>query len=422
MATSCSDQERAEEQVGLQIKPSITIPYILIVSAALEIDEQGRRWTAASWAKDLALHLDYLTDLTVVSPATKTTRHSPKLISLNQPPFDRLKYIDLPSPTSRWEALKTLPRHVLQYWRAIGRGRIVHAGFAGWPINGGLLAIPLAKARGKFVLANVESSFWRASSASSWRRRLQGPLTEVLIRICLRMADVRLFTSKAYLQELMPPGTPRAFVTPATWVDEEWILSEAEACEAWAAKRGPVRMLFASRLIPEKGVFVLLSAIKIAVENGTNVEFSIHPIGDGGLRDECTTAARSLDGRATVTVLDEVPFGAPFTSLLRGFDAILLPSLSDEQPRLAYEALSQAVPVIGSATGGIREVIESGINGRLSPPNDVDALAASIVWAGQNRAELRGMGLRGLASVRRSTHKEMHRNRHEILLRALNER
>ena len=80
-------------------------------------------------------------------------------------------------------------------------------------------------------------------------RRLQGPLTEVLIRICLRMADVRLFTSKAYLQELMPPGTPQAYVTPATWVDEEWILSEEEAREAWAAKRGPVRMLFASRLI-----------------------------------------------------------------------------------------------------------------------------------------------------------------------------
>src|SRR4029077_9425452 len=134
-------------------------------------------------------------------------------------------------------------------------------GFAGWPINHGLLIVPLAKTWGRFVVANVESSFWRASSASSWRRRLQGPLTERLIRICLRLADVRLFTSKAYLQELMPPGTPRAYVTPATWLDDGWILSEREAREAWAAKRGPVRMLFAGRLVPEKGVFVLLSAI-----------------------------------------------------------------------------------------------------------------------------------------------------------------
>jgi glycosyltransferase involved in cell wall biosynthesis len=100
----------------------------------------------------------------------------------------------------------------------------------------------------------------------------------------------------------------------------------------------------------------------------------------------------------------------------------LLPSLSDEQPRIAYEALSQAVPIIGSATGGIREVVESAVNGRLSPPNDVERLAASFIWAGGNRAELKEMGLRGLMSVRQSTHKAMHRDRHALLLRALSAR
>jgi glycosyltransferase involved in cell wall biosynthesis len=418
MVTTGPDRERAESHVGADVGP-ITVPYILFVTAPLEIDERGRRWTAPSWAKDLALHLDYLTDLTLVSPAIRTKSRSSKLISLNEPPFNRLKYIDLPCPTSRWEALQTLPRLVLQFWRAVGRGRVVHAGFAGWPIDHGVLIIPIAKIRGRFILANVESSFWRASIPSSWRRRLQGRLTEVMVRICLRMADLRLFTSKAYLQELMPPGAPRAYVTPATWLDEDWILSEGDAREAWAAKRGPVRMLFAGRLIPQKGVFVLLSAIEAAAQVGTDVEFSIHPIGDGGLRDECIAAARSLAGRARVTVLDEVPFGEPFLRLLRGFDAVLLPSLSDEQPRMAYEALSQGVPVIGSATGGIREVVESGVNGRLSPPNDVDRLAESFIWAGRSRAELREMGLRGLTSVRHSTHEAMHRNRHKLLLRAL---
>jgi glycosyltransferase involved in cell wall biosynthesis len=422
MATASPDCGQAEASVGCEARPPITVPYMLFVCAPLEIDEQGGRWTAASWAKDLALHLDYLTDLTLVSPATHTTGRSPKLVSLNEPPFDRLKYIDLPCPTSRRDALKTLPSHVRQYWRAIDRGRIVHAGFAGWPINQGLLAIPLAKLRGRFIVANVESSFWRASSPASWSRRLQGSLYELLTRICLRMGDVRLFTSKAYLQELMPPGARRAYVTPATWLDEEWILSDGEARQAWAAKRGPVRLLFASRLIPEKGVFVLLSAIKVAAEAGTDVEFSIHPIGEGGLREQCIAAARSLAGQASVTVLDEVAFGEPFMRLLRGFDAVLLPSLSDEQPRIAYEALSQAVPIIGSATGGIREVVESGVNGRLSPPNDVERLAASFIWAGGNRAELKEMGLRGLMSVRQSTHKAMHRDRHALLLRALSAR
>jgi hypothetical protein len=77
MVTMCPDHERAEAQVRPEVKPQITVPYILIVSAPLEIDQEGRRWAAASWAKDLALHLDYLTNLTVVSPATRTKRSSP---------------------------------------------------------------------------------------------------------------------------------------------------------------------------------------------------------------------------------------------------------------------------------------------------------------------------------------------------------
>ena len=59
----------------------------LFVCCPLEIDEQGRHWTDAAWAKDLALHLDYLTDLTLVSPAVKTNSRSVNLVSLNEPPF-----------------------------------------------------------------------------------------------------------------------------------------------------------------------------------------------------------------------------------------------------------------------------------------------------------------------------------------------
>jgi glycosyltransferase involved in cell wall biosynthesis len=415
---SLASREGIGPPAGHEAIPPITEPYVLFVCVPIEVDEQGRRWTSASWAKDLALHLDYLTDLTLVSPLTR--KGSANLVPLDGPPFDRLKFIDLPSPASRGEALRTLPRQVLQYWRAIGRGRVVHAGFAGWPFAQGWLAVPLARFRRRFVLANVESSFWRATDTErSWRKRWWGRLGEILTRACLRMADLRLFTSKMYLQQLLSAGSPRAYVTPATWLNEEWILGEGEAVEHWDAKTGRVRMVFAGRLVPEKGVSVLLAAIRAAAEAGADAEFAI--IGSGLLRDECVAAARSLAGKAELVVLDEVPYGTPFLNLLRGFDAVLLPSLSDEQPRIVFDALAQAIPVVGSATGGIREVVESGVNGRLSPPNDVGALAESLVWASRDRARLRELGLRGPASVRHSTHEAMHRNRHRILRQALDE-
>ena len=123
-----------------------------------------------------------------------------------------------------------------------------------------------------------------------------------------------------------------------------------------------------------------------------------------------------------MTVLDEIPYGEEYMSLIRGSDAVMVPSVTDEQPRITYDALSQAVPVIGSATGGICEVVESGVTGRLSPPNDVPALTESIVWAARNRPALREMGLRGPEIVRHSTHQAMHRNRHRLLREALDAR
>ena len=373
-------------------KPPISEPYVLFVCVPIEIDEQGRRWTIDQWAKDLALHLDYLDDLTLASPATRRT--SADLVSLDEPPFDRLKFIDLPWATSKWQALKTLPRHVLQYWRAIGPARIVHVGFGGWPIIQAWLAVPLARLRRKLVLANVESSPWRASVPGlPWHQRLQGRLGEYYTRYCLRIADIRLFTSKSYLQELLPPKSPRAYVTPATWLNEDWILGNEAAEAAWATKDGPVRLVFAARLTSaQRGLQVLLSAIEQATAAGAAIEVSI--IGTGPLLQECIAYAESDIGKKCVKLLEPVTYGEPFLSLMRGFDAALVPSLSDEQPRILYDAFSQAVPVIGTATGGIWEVLESGVTGRLLPPNDAGSLAQALIWAGENRAELRAMGLR----------------------------
>ena len=418
-STTLNTYERSGLAIESQTLPPITEPYALFVCAPLEFDEQGRRWAIATWAKDLALHLDYLTDLTLVSPAIRVKMRSADTVSLDEPPFDRLKFIDLPFPTNKWEALKTLPEHLLRYWQAIGPARVVHSGFSGWPFMQAWIAVPLAKLWGKFAVGYVESSPWRASAAGlPWHKRLRGSMGEIITRATLRMADLKLVTSKQYYKDLLRPGTPGAHVTPATWLNEEWTMEEDEAVAAWDAKEGPVRLLFAARLIREKGVGILLSAIEAAAEAGTDVEFSI--IGTGPLRDDCIAFARSVAGKTAVSILDKVAYGDPFLRFLRTFDAVLVPSVSDEQPRITYDALSQAVPVIGSATGGILEVVESGFTGRLSPPNDVDALTESIIWAGRNRPALREMGLRGLASVRDSTHQAMHRNRHKLLREALN--
>jgi len=393
-------------------------PYLLCVCVPVSIDGEGRRWTDELWAKDLELHLAYLDDLTLASP---TVQEQPRErdTCLDQPPFDRLKFIDLPYPRGYGAAIRCLPGIVRKLWSGARNASIVHSGFGSWPIAEGWVLTPIGKFQKKLVVTNVESSFWRQSGPHvSWRKRILSSVMEQLTRLAVRSADLRFFTSKAYAAELLPENAPRSYIVPATWVNEEWILSDEGAAAAWDAKQGATRLIFAGRLVAEKGVDVLLKAIDETRD--ASVEITI--IGEGPMREQCVRAAQENHGSVSVQFLDPVQYGEPFLATLRKHDAVLLPSLSSEQPRLLFDAFSQAVPVIGSATGGICEVVEAGVTGRLIPPGDAGALAQALIWASRDRTELRRMGLTALNKSRESTHRAMHKRRQEILLQALSER
>ena len=392
--------------------------YLLCVCVPVSIDRDGRRWTDELWAKDLELHLEYLADLTLACPIVKQ-QPKERETCLDQPPFDRLKFIDLPYPRSYGAALRSLPEYVGKLWRGSRNAAIVHSGFGGWPIAEGWLLSPIGKLQQKLVVTNVESSFWRHDGPRDpWRRKMLSSVMERLTRFAVRIADLRFFTSKAYAADFLPEDAPRSFVVPATWVNEEWILSTEQATSAWDAKQNVTRLIFAGRMVTDKGVEVLLEAIDQAVD----AKLDITIIGEGPMRDQCVRAAHENHGSVSVQFLDPVQYGEPFLATLRGHDAVLLPSLSAEQPRLLFDACSQAVPVIGSATGGICEVVEPGVTGRLVPPGDAGALAQALIWASQNRTELRRMGLASLDRGRQATHRAMHRRRYEILVQALSDR
>jgi glycosyltransferase involved in cell wall biosynthesis len=397
----------------------ITEPYLLFACVPMTLDASGRRFSDPLWVKDLELHMEYIADLALACPVVYGTPSDGER-ALTGPLIDQLKLVPLPAPRSRLAAAIALPAALARVWRAVGVTQIVHAGFGGWPINEGWLACPIAKLRGRFLLTNVESSFWRATPDAPWHRRLKGFVAERLNRLCVRAADLRLFTSAQYLREFLREGAPRAYVTPATWIDDECMLSEASATATWDTKSGPVRLLFAGRLIPAKGVSNLLQAVRTAGQQGA--EFELTVVGDGPLRDECLTASREVKNNACVVVTGTVPYGTDFFALLRSYDALLVPSLTDEQPRVIFDAFSQAVPVIGSNTGGIRELVEGDETGRLVEPGNRESLVAAIVWASRNRPSLRVMGLKGLTRALGHTHRAMHGFRFDIIRQALNGR
>lgn len=63
---------------------------------------------------------------------------------------------------------------------------------------------------------------------------------------------------------------------------------------------------------------------------------------------------------------------------VRAADAAVLPSDWENFPHAAVEALAVGTPVLGTAVGGIPEIVESGVNGIVVPPGDAGALAEAM--------------------------------------------
>jgi len=404
--------------------PPLACNYLLVIHIPLIIDRHGRRWIERLWEVDLARHTEYIQHLTVACPFV----HAEAVGDL-VPAVERgLRFVEIPYPRRSLWAMMRAPLTAWQLARLIGRYDFVHSIYASWwPFATPYLANLIAHCRGKCLMVNVEASPWRLSQGErpSRFRRFKAHAAEALNRWTISLADIAFFTHEGYKRDLMTGHSERGHVIHASWIDEAVVLSDEKARARWQARRRDggveLRLLFAGRLQEDKGIHVMLDAVRRLRSDGrTQMHLSI--IGAGELEGACREQAKYSDQRVQVELLDPVPYGEPFFALLRLFDAILVPSLADEQPRIVYDAYSQAMPVLGSATQGLKTCVTEGVNGRLFAPGDAQALADTVRWAANEPDALQRLGLAALATARAMTHQEMHRRRHVLIARTLAER
>jgi glycosyltransferase involved in cell wall biosynthesis len=154
-------------------------------------------------------------------------------------------------------------------------------------------------------------------------------------------------------------------------------------------------VLFLGRLVPVKGVGVLLAAM----QEGPPPGFELLIAGDGPLREELLRQAAPLAGR--VRFLGEVQADRKRDVLLAS-DLLVLPSLvlpdgrTEGAPTVVMEALCAGLPVVSSDVGGVRAL--AGDAAVLVPPGDGPALLRALgralapAWLepARERARLRG--------------------------------
>ncbi len=133
---------------------------------------------------------------------------------------------------------------------------------------------------------------------------------------------------------------------------------------------------FVGRLVPEKGVQVLVEAVPQILEQHPDTKVVIS--GKGPFQQHLQELAERLG-------VSEKVFFTGFTDdeirnmLFVTSNVAVFPSLYEPFGIVALEAMATRTPVIVSETGGLAEVIEHEVDGLKVYPDNVDSLARAII-------------------------------------------
>ncbi|MDO8607436.1 MAG: glycosyltransferase family 4 protein [Phaeospirillum sp.] len=129
---------------------------------------------------------------------------------------------------------------------------------------------------------------------------------------------------------------------------------------------------------PDKGQDHLIEALALLAARG----LTPHLVIVGSATAECAdyeaglhalVTARGLAGRVSFTgYRDDV------SELMQMGDAVVIPSLTEAQPRVAVQAFAVGKPVVASAVGGVPEIVFDGETGWLVPPARPAQLAEAM--------------------------------------------
>ncbi|RBY82907.1 glycosyl transferase family 1 [Geodermatophilus sp. TF02-6] len=225
----------------------------------------------------------------------------------------------------------------------------------------------------------LEGSRWRsvAAAADAYASRARGVWSRV----------DRFVAPSAFLRDRVVDGG-----LPADRID---VLPNPVVAGAAprAAAAEPPSVLYASRLVAEKGVHTLLDAAA-RLPAGVRVRLA------GSGRLEAAVRARVAAEGLPVDVLGPLP-PARVVSELRAAAVAVLPALWWENcPMAVLEAAAHGVPVVASAVGGIPELVDDGRTGLLVPPGDADTLAGALTRLVRDPGAATRMGRAGWARVR----------------------
>jgi glycosyltransferase involved in cell wall biosynthesis len=217
----------------------------------------------------------------------------------------------------------------------------------------------------------------------------RNPVNRQVLSFTLRQA-ARIAVTSEHLRTVTlryAPGAP-VFVIP--WgVDEEWL-------QAPRAKepQGPFTVVNNKHLEPTYGLDLLLTAMA-----GLDRPWVLWLLGSGAAERDLRQEAERLGVADRVRWTGQVS-PARVRAIMDDAHAAVFPSRRESFSVATLEASARGLPVIGTRTGGLPEVIADGVTGMLVPPGDVGSLRGALMGLAGDAGLRRRMGAAGREMVR----------------------
>lgn len=256
----------------------------------------------------------------------------------------------------------------------IGRVEAIHAnywlsGVAGHRLKHEL-GLPLVSTFHTLARVKAETSGPEPDDRTRAEAQIVGCSDAILASCADEAAQlVRLYDADPARIELVPPGVEHAFFSPGP---------RAGARSALGLGEHPV-LLFVGRIQPLKGVDVAVATLAALDDPDAVLLVVGGPSGPDGPAEleRVHKLASDLGVAAQVRFVEPQPHHL-LSTYYRAADVVLVPSRSESFGLVALEAAACGVPVVASAVGGLRTLVEHGRTGFLVEGRDPAAFAAYV--------------------------------------------
>lgn len=156
------------------------------------------------------------------------------------------------------------------------------------------------------------------------------------------------------------------------------------------------RIFSVGRLVQGKGFDVLLAAIAIVKHRG--LSFQLEIAGEGSERAALEMLIQQLGLQHEVTLLGSICEDECLEKM-QSAELFVLATRDEALGVVFLEAMAIKVATIGTAVGGVMNIIQDGVNGLLVPPDSVEELADAIETLLVNDALREKLGKAGRQTV-----------------------